>query len=150
MNNPLKSRAVTLSAVGALLAGASLTVGAGDAAAASFTFEKSSVSSDGSFSIAAYYNGTYAGAMVWNADPGCCGIPGDAFQVVDRLSEGWGMEAYMITPVTGRKATTRGHSAVYYSPWTTGDLEEGTTVSIQLCAVKGDYEECSIAYTGHA
>jgi hypothetical protein len=113
MRKRLKNRIITLLAATALLGGTSLTLGATNAAAADWTFEKSAVSDDGSFSISAYYQGTYAGAMVWNADPGCCDIPGDAFQVVDRLSEGWGMEASMISPVTGRVATTRGHSAVY-------------------------------------
>ncbi|MFG2332735.1 hypothetical protein ACGFMM_24315 [Streptomyces sp. NPDC048604] len=147
----LKYRVLTLVAATAVLAGSSLTLGADGAAAADWTFKKSAVSSNGSFSIGAYNNGTYAGAMVWNADPiTSTGIPGDAFQVVDRLSDGWGMEATMIIPVTGRVATTRGHAAVYYSPWNTGDLREDTQVSIQLCAVAGDRKVCSAAYSGHA
>lgn len=88
--------------------------------------------------------------MTWNADPGCCGIPGDAFPVADVYGDGWGMEASMISPVTGRVATTRGHSATYYSDWNSGNLAEGTTVYIQLCAVKGTTEDCSAAYSGHA
>ena len=146
-----KSRVVTLLTASALLAGSCLTLGATDAAAADWTFKKSGPEDDGSFTITAYNpSGTYAGAMVWNADPGCCDIPGDAFQVVDRLSDTWGMEAKMTVPVTGRKATTRGHEAPYSSPWNTGDLREGATVAIQLCAVRGDYKHCSIAYTGRA
>ncbi|MFD3927869.1 hypothetical protein [Streptomyces sp. NPDC058614] len=89
---PANSRLKTLFKATSL-AGGSLTVGATNAAAADWTFSKSAVSDNGSFSITSYYNGTYAGAMVWNADPGCCGIPGDAFQVVDVLSDGRGMEA---------------------------------------------------------
>jgi hypothetical protein len=110
------------------------------------------VSETGSFTIAAYYNGTYAGLMEWNADPIVfpdMTIPGDAFQVLDRLSDGCGMEATMISPEY-RMATTRGHSAVYYSPWQTDDLDEGAKVFIQLCAVKGDYSSCSLTYSGHA
>ncbi|AQS67362.1 hypothetical protein [Streptomyces pactum] len=107
------------------------------------------MSSDGDFTIAAYNNGTYAGLMEWNADP-VGNTPGDAFRVLDRLSDGWGMEAHMTSPVTGRTATTRGHTAVYYSPYGTGNLTEGTTVYIQLCAIKGTTERCSIAYSGHA
>ncbi|MER6134401.1 hypothetical protein [Streptomyces sp. NPDC001815] len=146
-----KNRVLTLLAASALLAGSCLTLGATNAAAAEWTFSKSSVDEDGGFTIAAYTpSGTYAGVMVWNADPGCCEIPGDAFQVVDRLSDGWGMEAKMIVPVSSRKATTRGHEATYYSPWSTGDLTEGARVAIQLCAVKGTSSHCSIAYTGHA
>ncbi|MER5184579.1 hypothetical protein ABT009_40810 [Streptomyces sp. NPDC002896] len=151
MRKRLRNRVATLLAASALMCGSSLTLGATNAAAAGWTFEKGAVSSNGSFSIGAYYNGTYAGAMVWNADPLNGGsIPGDAFQVVDRLSDGRGMEATMISPTTGRVATTRGHEATYYSPWNTGNLDEGTPVYIQLCAVKGDYADCSLAYSGHA
>ncbi|MCX4973127.1 hypothetical protein [Streptomyces sp. NBC_00620] len=150
MRTRQKSRVFTLLAASALLAGGSLTVGATNAAAADWTFSKSAVSDNGSFSITSYYNGTYAGAMVWNADPGCCGIPGDAFQVVDVLSDGRGMEAKMVSPVTGRVATTRGHAATYTSPWNTGDLTEGTAVYIQLCAVVGTYADCSLGYSGRA
>ncbi|MFM9699489.1 hypothetical protein [Streptomyces europaeiscabiei] len=146
-----KNRVFTLLAASALFAGSCLTLGATNAAAADWTFKKSGPEDDGSFSIVAYNpSGTYAGAMVWNADPGCCEIPGDAFEVIDRLSDTWGMEAKMISPATGRKATTRGHEAVYTSPWNTGDLVEGTKVAIQLCAVRGTYSHCSIAYTGNA
>ncbi|CAM5300414.1 hypothetical protein SGLAM104S_05399 [Streptomyces glaucescens] len=52
--------------------------------------------------------------MDWTADPIVfpdMTIPGDAFQVLDRLSDGYGMEATMISPKC-RMATTRGHSAV--------------------------------------
>ena len=149
----LRNRVATLLAASALFVGTSVTLGASNAAAADWTFEKSTVSSAGSFTITAYYQGTYAGSMRWNGDP-VPDVPdpepGDAFRVLDRLSEGWGMEASMISPVTGRVATTRGQSAVYYSPWNTGDLKEGTTVYIQLCAVKGEYSSCSLPYSGHA
>ncbi|MFE7767221.1 hypothetical protein [Streptomyces sp. NPDC057438] len=148
----MNKRFATLLAACAFTVGSSLTLGAGHAQAESFTFEKSGVSSEGSFTIAAYYNGTYAGLMEWRGDP----IPddpehepGDAFRVLDRLSDGYGMEATMISPEY-RRATTRGHSAVYHSPWQSGDLTEGTKVFIQLCAVKGSYESCSLAYSGHA
>ncbi|MEV5730181.1 hypothetical protein AB0N50_30970 [Streptomyces pharetrae] len=52
--------------------------------------------------------------MDWTADPIVfpdMTIPGDTFQVLDRLSDGYGMEATMISPEY-RMATTRGHSAV--------------------------------------
>ncbi|WP_446045307.1 hypothetical protein [Streptomyces olivaceus] len=150
MNKRLTRRAGTLLATSALLFGTSVMLGATEAAAAQWTFKKVAVSSNGSFSIGAYNNGTYAGAMTWNADPVTGGAPGDSFQVVDRLSDGWGMEAHMTSPVSGRTATTRGHTAVYYSPWNTKDLTEGTSVYIQLCAFKGSSERCSVAYSGHA
>lgn len=149
MRKRLRDRVATLLVASAVFAGSSVTLGASHAAAATWTFEKGEVFPDGSFTIAAYNSGTYAGLMEWRGDP-LNGDPGDAFRVLDRLADGWGMEASMISPVTGRVATTRGHSATYYSPWNTGNLDEGTKVFIQLCAVKGDYEHCSFAYSGHA
>ncbi|MFC7011584.1 hypothetical protein ACFQMH_07610 [Streptomyces viridiviolaceus] len=149
MRKRLRSRVATLLATSALFVGSSITIGASNAAAATWTFEKGEVFADGGFSIAAHYNGTYAGLMEWRGDP-LPGDPGDAFRVLDRLSDGWGMEASMISPATGRVATTRGHSAVYYSPWSTGDLPEETKVYIQLCAVQGERFQCSSVYSGHA
>ncbi|MFG2344810.1 hypothetical protein [Streptomyces phaeochromogenes] len=149
MRKRLRNRVVTLLAASTLLVGGSVTFGATNAAAASWTFEKSAVSSTGSFTIAAYNSGHYAGIMEWNADP-VGNIPGDAFQVGDFYGDGWGMEASMISPVTGRVATTRGHSATYYSDWNSGNLAEGTAVYIQLCAVQGSTEDCSAVYSGHA
>ncbi|WP_328839500.1 hypothetical protein [Streptomyces europaeiscabiei] len=146
-----KNRVFTLLATSALLAGSSLTLGATNAAAADWTFAKHEGTGAGDFSATVRNpSGARAGALVWNANPGCCGIPGDAFQVLDLLSDTWGIEATMIVPVTGRKATTRGREAPYTSPWNTGDLREGTKVAIQLCAVRGDSKHCSIAYTGNA
>jgi hypothetical protein len=146
MRKQMRNRLATLLTVSALCAGSSITLEASNAAAASWTFEKSAVDSDGSYTIAAYNDGRYAGIMSWNAD----GSPGDAFRAVDALGDGYAMEAKMINPVTGRVATTRGHEAIYYSPWSTGNLTEGTKVYIQLCAVKGSYSTCSPAYSGHA
>ena len=146
-----KNRVLTLLAASALLAGSFLTFGATNAAAADWTFKKTGPEDDGSFQIVAYNpSGKVAGVMNWNANPLPGNIPGDAFYVYDALSDTWGMEAKMISPVTGRKATTRGHEAPYGSPYSTGDLREGTTVAIQLCVVKGTSSHCSIAYTGHA
>lgn len=148
MKTNLRNRVITFLAAGALVGGTSLTLGAGNAAAADFTFSKHD-DGGGFFSIGAYYGGTYAGAMTWNADP-VSNYPGDAFRVVDVLGDGYGIEARMVDPSTGRVATTRGHSATYFSAWNTGDLTEGTPVFIQLCFVKGLAEHCSIAYEGHA
>ncbi|WP_326723352.1 MULTISPECIES: hypothetical protein [unclassified Streptomyces] len=145
----MRNRVVTLLAASALLAGGSVTLGASNAAAATWTFEKSSVASDGSFTITAYNSGTNAGTMEWNGDP-VGSQPGDAFRVTDRLADGRGMEASMISPVNDRVATTRGYASPYTSPWNTGDLTEDTTVFIQLCAVAGLNESCSAAYSGHA
>ncbi|MFJ4536395.1 hypothetical protein ACIP39_10495 [Streptomyces tibetensis] len=149
MRKQLRNRLAALLTASALFTGSGVVLGASNAAAASWTFEKSAVSSNGSYTIAAYNDGAYAGVMSWNADA-FGDIPGDAFRAVDALGDGYAMEATMIHPVGGRTATTRGHAAPYYSPWASGNLAEGTTVYIQLCAVKGEYSSCSIAYSGHA
>ncbi|MEU3733258.1 hypothetical protein AB0E81_28235 [Streptomyces sp. NPDC033538] len=150
MNGRFTKRVGTLFASSALILGTSFTIGSTEAAAAAqWTFEKGSVSSDGDFNITAFNNGTFAGAMQWNADPSGS-TPGDAFRVLDRLADGWGVEATMISPSTGRKATTRGHNAPYTSSWNSGNLTEGSTVYIQLCAVKGDSTRCGLAYSGRA
>ncbi|MER6564350.1 hypothetical protein ABT300_42895 [Streptomyces sp. NPDC001027] len=73
----MRDRFATLLAATVMTVGASLTLGTTGAAAASWTFKKTAASSDGSFAIAAYNDGAYAGVMVWNADPSGP-IPGDA------------------------------------------------------------------------
>jgi hypothetical protein len=149
MNQKTRNRVGTFLATSALVLGTSLTLGATDAAAADFTFSKSSVSADGSFTVDVYYLGDLAGWMEWNGDPDGS-QPGDAFRVVDWSSDGFGIEARMIDPTPGRYATTRGETAIYYSGWNTGNLAEGTEVFIQVCAIKGTGSWCSIAYQGHA
>ncbi|MGW1891563.1 hypothetical protein ACWCP6_15085 [Streptomyces sp. NPDC002004] len=142
-----KNRLITFLTTSALLAGASLTFGANNAAAADFTFEKGKLWDDGSFTVVAYNNGKYAGLAEWNADPGV-DAPGDALRAVDPLADGWGVEAHLLDP--SRVASTRGHDARYISPWKSGDIPEGTKVWVRLCMVKGDLEDCTIFYSGHA
>ncbi|MER5384012.1 hypothetical protein ABT040_27710 [Streptomyces sp. NPDC002688] len=149
MNQKMRSRVGTFLATSALVVGTSLTLGATDAAAADFTFSKSGVSADGSFDVKVYYGGDHAGTMQWNGDPSGS-EPGDAFRVKDVLADGFGIEARMIDPTTGRYATTRGEPSPYTSGWNTGNLDEGTEVFIQVCAIKGTGAWCSIAYQGHA
>jgi hypothetical protein len=149
MNQKMRSRVASFLAASVLVGGTSLTLGATDAAAADFTFSKSSVSADGSFKVEVYYGGDHAGTMEWNGDPSGS-EPGDAFRVVDWSADGFGIEARMVDPTTGRYATTRGEPSVYYSGWSTGNLAEGTEVFIQVCGIKGTGSWCSIAYEGHA
>ncbi|MFF3612644.1 hypothetical protein [Streptomyces sp. NPDC002580] len=149
MHQKTRARVGTFLATSALVLGTSLTIGATEAAAVDFTFSKSGVSSDGSFDVKVYYRGDLAGTMEWRGDPRD-GDPGDAFRVKDQAPDGFGILARMVDPTTGRYATTRGMSYPYTSGWDTGDLDEGTEVFIQVCAVKGTGEWCSIAYQGHA
>lgn len=112
-----------------------------------FTFDFSGVSASGSFTVAAYNDGIYAGTATWNADP-VAGHPGDAMRAVDALADGWGIEAILQSPY--RVATTAGHNAPYYSPWKSGDIPEGQSVRMRVAIFKGGATHLSSYYTGHA
>ncbi|MFF9283978.1 hypothetical protein [Streptomyces griseosporeus] len=133
------------------LTGAALVTGAGSASAdPNFTFSVDRVGK--SFSIEVYNNHVRAGFADWNADPDNTvtpAIPGDALAVRDILGDGWGIEAEAATQVGAegyRKATSRGHAAYYFSGWKTGNIKEGTPITVTVCAVKGDKEQCGSAY----
>ncbi|MEU6293766.1 hypothetical protein [Streptomyces erythrochromogenes] len=143
-----KRRIATLVAATTLFVGGMGTVGAGTAAAdPSFTFKYSGVGPNGGFTVAVYNNGRYAGLAEWNADP-AGGHPGDAMRAIDVLSDGWYVEAIMQTP--HRVATTKGHPAVYLTPWKTGDLPEGRSVKMRVVISNGSSTYLSSYYTGHA
>ncbi|MER5473088.1 hypothetical protein ABZX90_25915 [Streptomyces sp. NPDC002935] len=136
----------------ASLTGGAVISGAGNASAAdpNFTF---SVDRDGkNYSIEVYNNHVRAGFADWNADPDNSvtpAIPGDALEVRDILADGWGIEAEAAAQSNAagyRKATTRGHAAYYNSGWKTGNIAEGTPIVVNVCAVKGDKEQCGSAY----
>ncbi|MGW1274198.1 hypothetical protein [Streptomyces sp. NPDC002491] len=42
--------------------------------------------------------------------------------------------------------SSRGHAAVYVSPWKTGNIAEGTPIVVNVCAVKGSKSQCGSAY----
>ncbi|MET7922063.1 hypothetical protein ABZU45_41075 [Streptomyces avermitilis] len=131
------------------LTGAAVVTGAGSASAdPNFTFSVDRVGK--SFSIAVYNNHVLAGFADWNADPDDePGAPGDALQVRDILGDGWGIEAEAEAQVGGagyRKATSRGHAAYYRSGWKTGNIKEGTPITVSVCAVQGEKEQCGSAY----
>ncbi|MFI9251298.1 hypothetical protein [Streptomyces sp. NPDC053069] len=134
----------------ASLTGAAVVTGAGSASAADPTFTFSVDRVGKSFSIEVFNNHVRAGFADWNADPGDePGAPGDALQVRDILSDGWGIEAWAATQDGAegyRMATSRGHSAYYSSGWKTGNIKEGTPITVGVCAVKGEKEQCGSAY----
>jgi hypothetical protein len=90
-------------------------------------------------------NGTYAGTVYWNQDPGGDlngdGVtdPGDSMIAFDGATDGCGIEIRL----SGRSpATTRGHNAPYMSPWSTGNLPEDQIFFVDYCIVKGTWEGC--------
>ncbi|MFG2635738.1 hypothetical protein ACGFX8_17895 [Streptomyces sp. NPDC048362] len=135
----------------ASLTGAAVVTGAGSASAADPTFTFSVERVGKSFSVEVFNDHVKAGFADWNADPGDLepGAPGDALQVRDILGDGWGIEAWAATQVGAdgyRMATSRGHSAYYASGWKTGNIKEGTPITVEVCAVKGDKQQCGAAY----
>jgi len=136
------------------LTGAAVVTGTGSASAAdpNFTFSVDRHSNDKSFSIQVFNNHVRAGFADWHANPGDepnTDAPGDALQVRDILGDGWGIEAIAMAQQGGagyRMATSRGHSAVYVSPWKTGNITEDTPIVVQVCAVKGAKEQCGTVY----
>ncbi|MET8831616.1 hypothetical protein ABZX40_37930 [Streptomyces sp. NPDC004610] len=143
-----KRRIAALIASTTLLVAGTVVMGAGTAAAVpDFTVKFSGVSNNGSFTVAVYNNGRYAGLAEWNADH-VAYSPGDAMRAVDRLADGWGVEAVLQSPY--RKATTQGHDSPYITSWKTGDLPEGQTVKMRIGVVKGDDWYVSSYYAGHA
>ncbi|MFC9293931.1 hypothetical protein ACFTWH_09225 [Streptomyces sp. NPDC057011] len=144
----MKRRIATLFATTTLLVGGTVTAGAGTAAADPvFTFKQAAVDSVGGFTVAVYNNGRYAGVAQWQADP-ISGQPGDAMRAGDVLSDGWYVEAILESPY--RFATTKGHTATYFTPWVGGDLAEGRSVRMRVAISNGTSTYLSPYYTGHA
>ncbi|TGA95312.1 hypothetical protein E2651_34535 [Streptomyces sp. MZ04] len=120
---------------------------AGELSVVGVVFEKTAVSSNGSFNVAVYTNHNYSGKAEWNADP-VSGAPGDALRAYDHMADGWSVEAML--SYGSRTASTRGHSAPYWSGWKTGNIAEGKTVKVRICMVKRQYSDCSLFYSGKA
>ncbi|MER7885009.1 hypothetical protein ABTY35_19550 [Streptomyces fimicarius] len=79
------------------------------------------------------------GKGYWSADPSG-NTPGDAIKACDDEDDGWGIQLELDINrdgTTDRIATTRGHKSPYCSPWKTGDIKEGTEVTLRLYKVKG-------------
>ncbi|MFD7720428.1 hypothetical protein [Streptomyces sp. NPDC059814] len=82
---------------------------------------------------------TFGGYGGWNPDP-YSGIPGDAIRACDTTADGWGIEVKLDIGRDGtwdRTVSTRGHNSPYCSPWKSGNIKEGTPVSIQVANVDG-------------
>ncbi|RPK36393.1 hypothetical protein EES39_32025 [Streptomyces sp. ADI92-24] len=82
---------------------------------------------------------TFGGYGEWNPDP-YDGIPGDSIRACDTTVDGWGIEVKIDIGRNGtwdRIANTRGHNSPYCSPWKSGNIKEGTPVSIQVANVNG-------------
>ncbi|MFZ4280622.1 hypothetical protein [Streptomyces rhizosphaericola] len=76
----------------------------------------------------------------WSADPSGS-TPGDAIRACDDTSDGWGIQLELDIHRDGtvdRIATTRGHNAPYCTEWKTGNIKEGTKVTLKLYKVKGN------------
>ncbi|MFD9717314.1 hypothetical protein [Streptomyces sp. NPDC059076] len=84
-----------------------------------------------------YYNGEIVGSVTWNQDP-AGSTPGDSMMVCDLKSDGWAIEADLFrTGVVERTVNTRGHNAVYCSPWASGNLQENLGWVIHVNMVNG-------------
>nr|WP_181803170.1 hypothetical protein [Streptomyces shenzhenensis] len=92
----------------------------------------------------------------FNQDPvgGTNPTPGDAIRACDFTADGWGVTTYLDIGSNGswdRTSTTAGNAADYCSPWATGNIGEGTKVTIKACNTKSGYspknckEEDSVA-----
>ncbi|ROQ63194.1 hypothetical protein EDD93_5932 [Streptomyces sp. 840.1] len=82
---------------------------------------------------------SFGGYGEWNPDPSG-GIPGDSIRACDTSADGWGIEVKLDIGRNGtwdRVASTRGHNSPYCSPWKSGDIKEGTPVSVQVTNVDG-------------
>lgn len=94
-----------------------------------------------------YWNGVYAGQVVWSENPDNYDFdgngnqdPGDAIIAFDDTADGLGVEARLST---GRIASTRGHNSPYSSGWKGGDLPENHSYGLRGCLVQGDWEACT-------
>lgn len=80
---------------------------------------------------------TFGGYGEWNPDP-YGSIPGDSIRACDTGADGWGIEVKLDIGRDGtwdRVVSTRGHNSPYCSPWKSGNIKEGTPVSIQVANV---------------
>lgn len=88
-----------------------------------------------------------AGRAWWNADPSNP-APGDAIKACDDRADGWGIIVSLDIGRDGdidREATTQGHSSGYCTPWVSGDIVEGTPVTIHACKISGRVTEKCIS-----
>lgn len=96
--------------------------------------------------IELYVNGNLAGESTFIADP-MDGNPGDAIMALDDTSDGWAIQTRLYVGSTTRIASTQGHTAIYHTPWVTGNLPEGQQYVMKGCVISGSITMCSGADT---
>lgn len=86
------------------------------------------------------YSATGGGYGQWNPDPSGS-IPGDSIRACDTTADGYGIETWLDINRNGsidRIASTRGHNSPYCSPWASGNIAEGTPVTVYVLKRVGD------------
>ncbi|MFE0358044.1 hypothetical protein ACFW2K_33505 [Streptomyces nigra] len=141
MTGRFRRNTVALLSASVLAVGGSLTMGAGAASAADSVTFSTSTNSNGR-EIDVFVNGAYAGSANWFEDPEA-GWDGDLLTAYDAAADGYGIEAHLST---GRIATTAGHNSPYTDK-ASGDLPEGNTYTMWVCAVKSGFSKCSSQYS---
>ncbi|MFE3742660.1 hypothetical protein [Streptomyces sp. NPDC059134] len=80
-----------------------------------------------------------AGYGQWQMNPDGS-IPGDSIRACDDVADGFGIQVQLDIGqdyVIDRIATTEGHGSPYCSPWKSGNIKEGTPITIWVWKVKG-------------
>ncbi|MFD8916278.1 hypothetical protein ACFV0Y_00475 [Streptomyces sp. NPDC059569] len=75
----------------------------------------------------------------WQADPDGS-IPGDSIRACDNVTDTFGIQVQLDIGRDGdidRFATTEGHNATYCSAWKSGNIAEGTPITIWVYKVRG-------------
>lgn len=80
-----------------------------------------------------------AGYGQWQADPDGS-IPGDSIRACDNVEDGYGIQVQLDIGRDwdiDRLATTEGRNSPYCSPWKSGNIAEGTPITIWVYKVRG-------------
>lgn len=76
------------------------------------------------------------------------GAPGDSLRAYDHQADGWSVEAILYKPY--RVASAAGHASPHWTGWKSGNIDEGTTVTVRICMTRGCSSSCSDYYAGKA
>ncbi|EMF51565.1 MULTISPECIES: hypothetical protein [Streptomyces] len=69
-------------------------------------------------------------------------VPGDAIRACDFTADRWGVTVWLDVNRNGtwdRTSTTAGNPSDYCSDWVTGNLTEGTRVTLKACNTKAGF-----------
>jgi hypothetical protein len=142
-------RVTAMLAASALLAAASLLAGSGTASAApTFTFDLFGTIGSNFTEVRVDNGSNYAGYGMFSQNP-TDDDPGDAIQASDQYADGYYIETFLSRTEFGtpfRTASTGGQTSPYTTPWATGDLPEGTTYFMWICAINSSTSQCSDVY----